>query len=106
MAPEENHEDMEQALAENSSSYANVKKWASEFKWGRNSTENDPRLGCPKTTSTDKQVDVIYCIVLDERHLTVQKIAKIIGINSGLVYTVLIQILKRSKMSLRWVPRF
>lgn len=45
MAPEENHEDMEQALAENSSSYANVKKWASEFKCGRDSTEAEHPSG-------------------------------------------------------------
>lgn len=43
-----------------------MKNWATEFKLGRVSTEVDPRLGHPKTTTTDEQVDPIQPMVLDD----------------------------------------
>ena len=44
-------------------------------------------------------------MVLDDRRLTVKQIAKPIGISSGLVYTVLTEILGMNKLCGRWVPR-
>ena len=58
-----------------------------------------------KTLTTDEQIDVIPCKVLDERHITIHSIAKSIGINSGLVYTVLNQTLGMSKLFVRWVTK-
>lgn len=105
MTPKEIHEDMVQTLAEDSPSYATVKKWAAEFKRGRVSTEDDPRSGRPKTSTTDEQVAAIHRMVLDDRRQTVQQIAKSIGISSGSVHAVLTDILGMSKLSARWVPR-
>ena len=63
------HLDMVQIFAEGSPSYATLKKWAVEFKQGRNSTEDDPRSGHPKTSTTDGQVNAIHCMVFDDRRL-------------------------------------
>ena len=70
-----------------------MKPWSSEL-WNSSKAESkdDPRSRCPKTSTTDKQVDAIRCMVLDDRHLTVQQIAKFIVISSGSVYTVLTEI--------------
>ena len=62
---------MVQILAEDLPSDSTVKKWAAEFKWCKDSTEDDSQFGCPKIPTTDEQVDTIYHMVLDERHLTV-----------------------------------
>lgn len=43
VTPKEIHEDMVQTLVEDSPSYTTVKKWATEFTQGINSTEDDPR---------------------------------------------------------------
>ena len=67
---------MEQILEEDSPSYATAKKWTTEFKRGRNSTKDDPQSGHPKTSTSDEQIDVIHLMVLGDRHLTVQQIAK------------------------------
>lgn len=56
--------------------------WADEFKRGRYSTEDEPRLGRPKTSTTDKQVDVIHRMVGDDRRKIVQHIAKNTGISA------------------------
>ena len=86
MTPKEIHDDMVQTLAEDSPSYATVKKWAAEFKQGRVSirvVEDDPRSGRPKSSTTDEQVDAIHRMVLDDRRLAVEQIAEFIGISSG-----------------------
>ena len=92
-------------LDEDSPSYTTVKKRTVEFKRGKDSTEDGSRSGRPKTSTTDKQVDAIYRMVLDERRHTVQQIAKLIVINSGLVHSVLIETLGTNNLSARWVPR-
>ena len=53
----------------------NYEKWAVEFKRDRDSTENDPRSGCPKTSTANNQVDAIHRNVLDDRRLTIPQIA-------------------------------
>ena len=92
---EEIHENMVEILAENRPSYTTVKKWAVKFKWSRDSTEDDPRSSCQKTSIIDGQVDVYY-MIWDDRHLTVQQIAKSIGISSGSIHTILTEILEIS----------
>ena len=47
------HVDMIQILAENSSFYATVKNWGMEFKWAKDSTENDPQAGHQEASTTD-----------------------------------------------------
>lgn len=98
MTPKEIHGDMVQTLAEDT---LLIQLWATEFKSDRNSTK-DPY---PKTSTTDEQIDTIHRMVLDDSHLTVQQIAKSIGISSGSVHTVLTEILEISKFSARLVPR-
>ena len=96
MTPKEIYEDMVQILAEDLSSYATVMEKAAEF-----STEDDPRLGSPKTSTTDEQVDAIHSIVLDDICLTVKQMAQSRGISSGLVHTVLTEIMVVSQLSVR-----
>ena len=44
VTPKEIHEDMVIILGENAPSYSMVKRWDAEFKCGRDSMEDDPRL--------------------------------------------------------------
>ena len=101
MTPKEIHEDMVQILAEDSPSYETVKKWAAELKWGRESTKDGPRCDLPKTSTTDKKIDAIQRMIFDDKRLTVQQIAKSIGIISGSVHTNLTKDLGMSKLSAR-----
>ena len=92
-------------LAEGSPIYATMKKWATEFKQSRDNTEDDPKSSYQKASTIDEQVDAIHHMVFDEGNLTGQQIAKLIGISSGLVHTVLTETLGMKKLSVRWVPR-
>ena len=93
------HEDIVQILAEDSFWYAT----GTVGLWNSNGTGS---LSPPKTSITDEQVDVIHRMILYDRCHPVQQIAKSMDINSDSVHTVLIEILKKCKWSIRWVPSF
>ena len=96
---------MVQVLAEDSPSYATVKKWAAKFKQDRHSTEDDPQSGHSKAATIDKQVDAIHCMVLNDRHLSLPQTVKSIGITSGFIHTVLTENLGMNQLFARWVIR-
>ena len=70
------YEDMALILSEDSSFKATVKTWASELKRGTYSIEDNPRLGCLKTSSPNEQL-------WDLEMTDFQKIATSICISSG-----------------------
>ena len=55
MPPKEIHEDFLQTLGKESLSYSTVKKWAAEFKRGRERVEDDGRSGRSKDATDDDQ---------------------------------------------------
>ena len=69
MAPKEFNEVIVQILLEGSPSNASVKKWAVEFKQGRDSTEDDLWSGNPNMSTTVGQVDAFHGMVLDDKCL-------------------------------------
>ena len=86
-------------LAEDCPFYATVRKYTAEFKWGRDSTKDDPQSGRPKTSTLDKQVDAIHSVVWDNKRLTIQQVVEYIGTSPGLVYAVLTEMLGTGKLS-------
>lgn len=70
-----------------------MRKCSAESNRNRGSTEDYALLGRPKTSTTDEQVDTINRMVWDGRRLTVQQRVMSIGISSGLVHTVITDIL-------------
>ena len=75
MTPKEINEDIVLILSEDTSCYVTV-KWVSEFKRGRDGTEDDPRSYRPKIITTEEQVDIIQRIILDDGRFTVQQICQ------------------------------
>ena len=51
-------------LGKESPSYSTVKKWAAEFKMGREGIEDDGRSGNPKDATTDENVNVVQTLVM------------------------------------------
>ena len=46
---------------------AQWKKWATEFKRGRESIEDDERSGRPKDATTDENVEIVHNLVMGDR---------------------------------------
>ena len=60
---------MEATLGKDAPSYATVKRWVAEFKSGRESLENDPRLGRPVAVATPEMVNKVHDIVMTDRQV-------------------------------------
>uniref|UniRef100_A0A8D2J316 Mos1 transposase HTH domain-containing protein n=1 Tax=Varanus komodoensis TaxID=61221 RepID=A0A8D2J316_VARKO len=78
------HEEMVAIYQDSAPSLSIVQKWSSEFKRGRESTEDDPRSGGLVTATTKENMT----------HLSV-----------GTIFTVFHDHLNLSKVCARWVPR-
>ena len=75
MSLKEIHEDTMETLEKESPSYSTVKKWATEFKRGRMSVEDDGRCGCPKDANADENVKVVHILVMCVRSRDMRSIA-------------------------------
>ena len=61
------HEDFMKTLRNEPPSYSTVKKWAVEFKRGKESIEDDARSGRPKDATTDGNVEIVHNLVMCDR---------------------------------------
>ena len=99
LTPNEVHEDMVATLGEDAPSYTIVKKWAAEFKRGRESLEDDPRPGRRVTVTTPETIAKIHDIIMADRRVTERYIAIELGISQERVHTVIHNELQMSKVS-------
>ena len=105
MTPKKIHEDFMKTLGYESACYSTVKKWAAEFKRGRENTGDDARSGRRKDATTDENMANVHNLVMCDRRRDLRSIASEEGISYGAVQTILTDILGMSKVSARWVPR-
>lgn len=105
LTPKQIHEDMANTLGTSCPSYTMVKKWAGEFKRGRECIEDDIRSGRPATATTQENIDLIHDMVMADRRIKVREIVEAVGISYERVQNILTNELGMSKISARWVPR-
>ena len=78
MSPKEIYEDYIKTLGQESPSNT-VKKWAAEFRGGRESVEDYERSGRPKEATTDKNVERVHSLIMCDRRRSLCDIAKQLG---------------------------
>ena len=88
MPPMVNHKDLMETLATEPASYSTVKKWAAEFKRGREIVEDDGRSGCPKDATADENVKVVHTLVTRDRRRDLRSIANEVCISFGAVQSL------------------
>jgi transposase len=87
-----------------SASFSTIKKWAAEFKRGRNSLEVDPHEGRPKSATPPEIIEQVHDKILDNWRIKVREIADSIGISKECVGYTLHEELDMKKLCKRWVP--
>ena len=105
LTTKEIHADMVSTLGDDAPALSTVKKWAAEFKRGRESLEDDQRSGRPSTATTQENIDRIHQMVMNDRQLIISHLANVISISRERVENILHNELGMSKVSARWVPR-
>ena len=66
-----------------------VCKWVHRFNDGRESIENDPRLGRLISVFTEKNVATVKTLIEEDTHYNVQEIEELSGIYSSSVLKIL-----------------
>ncbi len=79
-----------------------LKNWARDVRCGREQVEDEPRSGRPSTAVTDENIQAVEDIFMEDRRITLDEIADILGINHERVHHIIHQELEMSKHS--WHP--
>ena len=69
--------------------YATVCNWVCHFNDGRESIENDPRVGRPVSVLTEKNVATVKTLIEENAGYTLQEIEELSGIHSSSVLKIL-----------------
>ena len=81
-----------------------VCKWVHGFNDGRESIDNDPRVGRPVLVLTEKNVATVKTLIEKDAHYTVKEIEELSGIHLSSVFEILRERLGLHKICARWVP--
>ena len=103
-SPTEIHADLQKVYGNGALKYATVCKWVRRFNDGRESIENDPRVGRPVSVLTEKNVATVKTLTEEDARYTVQEIEELSGIHSSSVLKILRERLGLRKICARWVP--
>ena len=93
-------------FGEETCSESTVKKWSLRFRGGRESIEDDPRIGQPVTATTANNIALVAEMCDSDLHITVEQLAGTLDLSTGSVHTILTKHLGMSKICSRWVPHF
>ena len=88
MKAKEIHADLQNTLGDSAPSYSTVAKWASEFKFGRESLEDDPRSGRPKSAMTPELIAKVHKMVMEDHRLKVREISEAVGMSSERLFHI------------------
>ena len=102
--PKEIHADLQKVYGNDALKYATVCKWVHRFNDGRESTENDPRVGRPVSVFTEKNIATVKTLIEEYACYTMQEIEELSGIHSSSVLKILRERLRLRKICVRWVP--
>lgn len=103
--PKDIHLRMANVYGDEAPSYATVKRWAAEFKRGRNSVLDDPRSGRPSTAVNQENIDKIQALVHADRRIKVREISASTGLAKPQISEIMHHHLNLSKLSARWIPK-
>ena len=97
--------DLQKVYGDSCLSKSAISKWMNRFKDGRETTEDDARIGRPVTATDEKTVTAIHQFILEDRRTTVENVADKFAISYGAAQDVMTNKLGMRRVSARWVPR-
>jgi hypothetical protein len=67
---------LKQAYGEYRLSRTQCYEWYQRYKSARTSTEDDPKIGRPCTSTDDDHVEKVHAVIRENRHLTVREVSE------------------------------
>jgi len=98
------HQRLQRAYGSVCMGASSVRRSVEHFKDGNTSIQDQPRSGRPRTASTECNKERVDEIIQDDRHVTVDTIARTLGLGHSAVQEM-IESLGYRKVCARWVPR-
>ena len=86
--PTEIHADLQKVYGNGALKYATVCKWVRLSNDGRESIENDSRVGRPVSVLVEKNVATVKTLIEEDARYTVQEIEELSGIHSSSVLKI------------------
>ncbi|CAH1975670.1 unnamed protein product [Acanthoscelides obtectus] len=81
-----------------------ISRWYGEFKRGRVSLSDDPRVGAPKTAVIQENFDAVRKLIIEDGHVTYREIEASLKISNTSVQKISHEELGVRKLVSRWIP--
>lgn len=81
-----------------------IERWFSEFRDQKESIQDQPRSGRPKTAVTQENIRIVESLIRDFRNITYEEIQDALGISADAVHSILHDHLRVRKLVSRWIP--
>ena len=98
------HNDPVEVCGDRALAYSTVRRWAQLFREGRESVEDEPRTGRPKSATGDLSIESVHEFLRSDPCCSNEEISKYTEISSGSIYRILKEDLGVRKVCARWVP--
>jgi len=102
--PIEIHSALREVCGEQTVERIIVSRWATRFREGRITINDDPRPGRPKTSTDERRVKLVADFLAEDRRATCEEISQATGISPTSLFCILTKDLQKRKICARWVP--
>ena len=82
-----------------------VQLWYNRFKEGRENTNDDARPDRPSTSSTDKNIEAVKKMILDNRRIIIKEVPDDVGISFGSCQAIVTNILDIKRVAEKTIPK-
>jgi histone-lysine N-methyltransferase SETMAR len=102
--PTEIHNALYEVCGDSVVNRSTMSPWASRFREGRVSIQDDPRSGRPVTTTDDASVVIVRTLLEEDRRKSREEIAHKANMSTASVFRIVTQTLQKRKVAAKWVP--
>ena len=100
------HNDLVEVSGDQALAYSTVRRrrWAQLFREERDSIEDEPRTGRPKSATCEPSIELVCEFLRNDPCCSIEEISKYTDISTGSIYRILKEDLGVRKVCVWWVP--